>query len=80
MKTTNEDGMIPYEDDFTAWAHQQAAFVLAGDWSHVDAANVNEELAALAVSQESAIGTRLLRLFAHVIKSRAMPNHTAANK
>jgi hypothetical protein len=78
--TAAQDTITPYDDDFAAWAQQQAAFVLAGDWSRVDAANVSEELAALALSQKRQIGKRLFRFFAHVIKLRAMPNHTAGNK
>jgi hypothetical protein len=79
MKTTADRTAESYDEDFAAWAHQQAAFVLAGDWSHVDAANVSEELAALAVSQKHQIGKRLFRFFEHVIKLQAMPNDDAAS-
>jgi hypothetical protein len=68
-----------YDEDFAAWAHQHAAFVLTGDWSHVDAANVSEELAALAVSQGTKSASVLFRFFEHVVNLQAMPNDDAAN-
>jgi uncharacterized protein with PIN domain len=78
MKITADQDAIPYEEDFAAWAEQQAAFVLAGDRRHVDAANVSEELAALAARDKREIRNRLTELFEHVIKLREMPADDAA--
>jgi predicted ATPase len=74
------DAIIRYEDDFAAWAEQQAALVLFGEWPHLDRENVSEELAGLTRSDRQQITNRLTRFFEHAIKLHEMPEHEAAGK
>ena len=79
MDTLSAQDAASYDEDFAAWAQQQAAFVLAGDWQHLDLANVSEEISALAIAQKHAIAKRLYRFFEHIVKLVAMPDDGAVN-
>jgi hypothetical protein len=57
-----------YDEDFYAWAQQQAFFLRAGKWSALDIEHLAEEIEDLAKRQENELERRLMRLMQHLLK------------
>lgn len=57
-----------YDQDFALWLEQVAHQLRAGDFSHLDIDHLVEELDALGRSQRREIKSRLVVLFAHLLK------------
>ncbi|MFH7245008.1 MAG: DUF29 domain-containing protein [Spirulina sp.] len=57
-----------YDQDFALWLEQVANQLRAGDFSHLDINNLVEELDALGRSQKREIKSRLVVLFANLLK------------
>jgi hypothetical protein len=66
--------LIRYQDDYHAWALQQAALVKAGRFADLDGKNLADELKGLAVSQEQEIESRLTVLLQHLLKWEFQPD------
>jgi hypothetical protein len=60
--------LIRYQDDYHAWALQQAALFKAGRFADLDGKNLAGELKGLAVSEEQEIESRLTVLLQHLLK------------
>ena len=58
----------PYEQDFFAWANEQAASLRARDWSHVDVEHLVEEIEGMGRSEKRALESRLAVLLQHLLK------------
>lgn len=58
----------PYETDIVAWAHEQAAFLRAGDVAALDLMQIAEEIEDVAKSERRELESRLEVLVAHFLK------------
>lgn len=65
---------VGYDDDFHAWALEQAALVRAHRFEALDIENVAEELEGLAKSQVSELRSRLDTLLVHLLKWEFQPS------
>ena len=59
---------VAYDDDFYAWAMQQAQLLRAGEFSQLDIENIAEELESMGRSDKRAIESRLEVLLMHLLK------------
>lgn len=59
--------MPSYDEDLAAWAEEQAGLLRAGRLDLVDAANVAEELNALARQEQRALADELVKLLVHLL-------------
>jgi hypothetical protein len=66
--------LIRYQDDYHAWALQQAALVKAGRFADLDGRNLAAQLKGLATSEESEIESRLTVLLQHLLKWEFQPD------
>lgn len=57
-----------YEQDFYAWAQDQAALIRAGRLAEADLANIAEELADLGRSEYRELRSALARIVQHLLK------------
>jgi hypothetical protein len=64
-----------YEDDFVAWTEEQARALRAGEFDHLDAANVAEEIEDMGRSIRHELRNRLAVLVMHLLKWRYQPVH-----
>lgn len=69
-KTTNK---LPYkrslyEDDFVAWADEQAMLLGQKNWDELDLGNLIEEVRDLGNQYRSALESHLTRLLMHLLK------------
>lgn len=55
-----------YEQDFAAWAFDQAEAVKRGDWRALDVPNLVEELESMGRQQRAEIRSRLIVLLMHL--------------
>jgi hypothetical protein len=62
-----------YDRDFALWIETQAAALRAGDVGALDLENLVEELEGLTKRDERALGSRLKRITAHMLKQRCQP-------
>ena len=62
-----------YDQDFYAWAMQNAELIRQGRFAEIDAEHVAEELESMGKSQKRALGSRLTVLLAHLLKWRYQP-------
>ncbi len=62
-----------YEQDFFAWANEQAALLRSGKLHDIDIENVAEEIESMDRSHKSELVNRLAVLFAHLLKWRHQP-------
>jgi hypothetical protein len=72
-KLDTASDLIRYQDDYHAWALQQA-LVTAGRFADLDGKNLADELRGLAVSEEQEIESRLTILFQHLLKWEFQPD------
>jgi hypothetical protein len=70
MQTTTQ---TLYETDFYAWTQKQVELLRAGQWEHVDVANVLEEIESLGKQQRQELRNRLGVLLGHLLKWRYQP-------
>lgn len=62
--------MRDYEQDFYGWTQEQAELLRAGKLSELDTANLLEEIEAMGRSEKRELESRLIKLFAHLLKWR----------
>jgi hypothetical protein len=57
-----------YEQDFYAWAEQQAELLRAGRWSDLDVLHLSEELESMGAREKRELISRLAVLLSHLLK------------
>jgi Domain of unknown function DUF29 len=62
-----------YEQDFYAWANEQAALLRAGEISAADIENIAEEIESIGRGEKRELICRLSVLLAHLLKWRFQP-------
>jgi hypothetical protein len=62
-----------YEQDFYAWANEQAALLRAGRLSEADIAHIAEEIESMGKSEKRELVSRLTILLLHLLKWRFQP-------
>ena len=62
-----------YEQDFYAWANQQAALLRAGRLTDADIANIAEEIESMGRSEKRELVDRLAVLLLHLLKWEFQP-------
>ena len=62
-----------YEQDFYAWANQQAALLRAGRLSEADIAHIAEEIESMGKSEKRELVSRLKVLMMHLLKWQFQP-------
>ena len=62
-----------YEQDFFAWANQQAALLRAGRLSEADIAHIAEEIESMGKSEKRELISRLKVLMMHLLKWQSQP-------
>jgi hypothetical protein len=64
---------ITYEEDFAAWAEEQAALLRSGDLALLDRENLVDELEGMSNSQRLALGSHLRNVMIHMLKLQIQP-------
>jgi hypothetical protein len=64
-----------YEQDFAAWAFDQAEAVKRRDWGALDVPNLVEELESMGKQQRAELRNRLAVLLMHLLKWQFQPMH-----
>lgn len=59
-----------YDQDFYAWANEQAALLRAGKLDQIDVDNLAEEIESMGRSEKSELVNRLAVLLTHLLKWR----------
>ena len=62
-----------YEQDFYAWANQQAGLLRAGKLSQADIEHIAEEIESMGKTEKRELISRLAVLLAHMLKWRFQP-------
>ncbi len=62
-----------YEQDFYAWANEQAALLRAGQLDRADIDNIAEEIESMGRSEKRELVSRLTILLLHLLKWRYRP-------
>ena len=62
-----------YEQDFFAWANQQAALLRAGKLTEADIGNIAEEIESMGRSEKRELVNRLAVLLLHLLKWQFQP-------
>ena len=65
--------MTLYDEDFVAWAEEQAALLRNGRLAALDLANLAEEIAEMGRSERRELDSRLEILIAHLLKQQFQP-------
>jgi hypothetical protein len=68
-----------YEQDFYAWANEQAALLRAGKFESADIANIAEEIESMGRSERRELINRLAVLLLHLLKWRYQPSFRSAS-
>jgi Domain of unknown function DUF29 len=63
-----------YEQDFYAWANEQAALLRAGKLDSADIENIAEEIESMGRSEKRELVNRLAVLLLHLLKWRYQPS------
>ncbi len=63
-----------YEQDFYAWANEQAALLRAGKLGEADIEHIAEEVESLGKSEKREFVSRLIVLVVHLLKWRFQPS------
>jgi Domain of unknown function DUF29 len=66
-------GNTLYDQDFYAWANEQARLLRAGDLSEVDILHVAEEIDSMGKAEKRELISRLAVLLAHLLKWQYQP-------
>jgi hypothetical protein len=64
---------VSYEEDFAAWAEEQAALLRSGDLALLDRENLVDELEGMSNSQRLALGSHLRNAMIHMLKLQIQP-------
>ena len=64
-----------YEQDFYAWAQEQAALLRTGRLAEADIAHIAEEIDSLGRSEKRELINRLAVLLVHLLKWQHQPTH-----
>lgn len=64
---------IPHDQDFYAWACEQAAFLRAGRLSELDLEHLAEEIDSMGASDRRELMSRLTVLLSHLLKWQYQP-------
>ena len=62
-----------YDEDFYAWANEQAALLRAGDLSRADVEHIAQEIESMGRTEKRELASRLKVLIAHLLKWRFQP-------
>jgi hypothetical protein len=62
-----------YDDDFYAWANEQAALLRAGKFSEADIEHIAEEIESMGKTEKRELISRLRVLMLHLLKWRFQP-------
>ncbi len=64
-----------YEQDFYAWANEQAGLLRAGKLSEADIEHIAEEIESMGKGEKRELVSRLNILFLHLLKWQYQPSH-----
>jgi hypothetical protein len=64
-----------YDQDFYAWANEQAALLRSGNLSAADIGNIAEEIESMGRSEKRELVNRLTVLLLHLLKWQFQPSH-----
>jgi hypothetical protein len=67
--------VIPYEQDFYAWAMHNAQLMRQGNLTALDLTNLAEEIEGIGISQKHALESRLIVLLTHLLKWQFQPGY-----
>src|SRR6202051_632405 len=62
-----------YDQDFYAWANQQAALLRDGRFAEADMAHIAEEIESMGKTEKRELVSRLTVLLLHLLKWRSQP-------
>ena len=68
-----------YDQDFYAWANQQAGLLRAGKLAEADIENIAEEIESMGKSEKRELKNRLSVLLLHLLKWQYQPDHRGAS-
>ena len=68
-----------YDQDFYAWANQQAALLRAGNLSAADIEHIAEEIESMGRTEKRELVSRLAVLLLHLLKWRFQPERRGAS-
>ncbi len=68
-----------YQDDFYAWAMQQAALLRAGRFAVADIENIAEEIESMGRGEKRELVNRLTILLMHLLKWQFQPGFRSAS-
>ncbi len=68
-----------YDQDFYAWANEQAALLRAGHLSSADIENIAEEIESMGRSEKRELVSRLAVLLLHLLKWQFQPERRGAS-
>ncbi len=68
-----------YDQDFYAWANQQASLLRAGKLAEADIENIAEEIESMGKSEKRELKNRLSILLLHLLKWQYQPEHRSAS-
>ncbi len=68
-----------YEQDFYAWANQQAALLRAGQLSAADIEHIAEEIESMGKTEKRELVSRLAILLLHMLKWQFQPERRGAS-
>jgi hypothetical protein len=62
-----------YDEDFYAWANEQAALLRSGQFAEADIAHIAEEIESMGKTEKRELTNRLAVLLTHLLKWRFQP-------
>ena len=65
--------LIGYDEDYAAWALQQADLVLRGRMDEIDCVNLADEIADMARTEKRALSSTIVVVLKHLLKCRHQP-------
>ena len=68
-----------YDQDFFAWANEQAALLRAGRLAEADIDHIAEEIESMGKTEKRVLVSRLTVLLLHLLKWQFQPDHRGAN-
>ncbi|MDE1149026.1 MAG: DUF29 domain-containing protein [Azospirillaceae bacterium] len=68
-----------YDQDFYAWANEQAALLRAGKLADADVAHIAEEIESMGRTEKRELISRLTVLLLHLLKWQFQPTHRGAS-
>lgn len=71
--------MIRYEQDFYAWASEQAKLLHAGRLSEIDVEHLAEEIEAVSAREKRELRRRLAILIQHLLKWQYQPDRQSVS-